>query len=67
MRIKVTQMNDDDKTKQKIVYKLEEMRQLLNEAKKSEHETKRALSAFPITGNLYSNLKTAASPYYPFI
>ncbi|MGZ6226042.1 MAG: HD-GYP domain-containing protein, partial [Syntrophales bacterium] len=53
-------MNDEDKTKQEIFYKLEEMRQLLNEAEKSEHETKHALSALPITENLYSQLFEAA-------
>ncbi|MGZ3593337.1 MAG: HD-GYP domain-containing protein [Syntrophales bacterium] len=36
------------------------MRQLLNEAEKSEHETKHALSALPITENLYSQLFEAA-------
>lgn len=53
-------MNDEDKTKQKIFYKLEEMRLLLNEAKKSEPEMKLALSVFPITETLYRQLFEAA-------
>ena len=60
MRIEVTQMNDEDKTKQKVVYQLEEMRLQLNEAKKSEPEIKLALSAFPITETLYRQLLEAA-------
>ena len=53
-------MNDEDKTKQKVIYKLEEMRLQLNEAKKSEPEMKLALSAFPIAETLYRQLFEAA-------
>ena len=53
-------MNDEDKTKQKIIYKLEEMRLQLNEARKSVSEMKPAISAFPITETLYSQLFEAA-------
>jgi len=53
-------MNDEDKTKQKVIYKLEEMRLQLNEAKKSDPEMKLALSAFPITETLYRQLFEAA-------
>lgn len=54
------QMNEEDKTKQKVTYKLEEMRLQLSEAKKTEHEMKLALSAFPITETLYRQIIEAA-------
>ncbi|MGO9139248.1 MAG: HD-GYP domain-containing protein [Syntrophales bacterium] len=53
-------MNDEGKKKQEILYKLEEMRLLLAEAKESEPEIKPGLSAFPITENLYRQLLEAA-------
>jgi putative nucleotidyltransferase with HDIG domain len=53
-------MNDEDKTKQKIIYKLEEMRLQLDEAKKSVSEMTPAISAFPITETLYRQLFEAA-------
>jgi HD-GYP domain-containing protein (c-di-GMP phosphodiesterase class II) len=53
-------MNDEDKTKQKAIHKLEEMRLLLNEVKKSEPGMKLAPSAFPITETLYMQLFEAA-------
>ena len=53
-------MNNEDKTKQKVMVKLEEMRLQLNEAKKSELEMTLALPAFPITKTLYGQLIEAA-------
>jgi HD-GYP domain-containing protein (c-di-GMP phosphodiesterase class II) len=53
-------MNDEDKTKQEIFYKLEEMRLLLIEAKKSGPEMKLALSPFPITETVCRQLFEAA-------
>jgi len=60
MRIEAKQMNDEDKTKQNISYKLEEIRLLLNEADKSAPEMKRALSASPMTETVYRQLLEAA-------
>src|SRR5512137_228428 len=53
-------MNDEDKTKQKVMYKLDEMQLQLTEAKKSEPEMTRALPAFSITETLYGQLIEAA-------
>ena len=60
MRIKVMQMNGEDKKKQEILYKLEEMRLLLAEEKESEPEMKPGLSTFPIPENLYIRLLEVA-------
>jgi len=49
-------MNNEDKTKQKVMHKLEEMRLQLNEAKKSDLEMKLDPSALPITETLYGEL-----------
>ncbi len=53
-------MNDEDKTKQRIFYKLEEMRLLLIEAKRSGPEMKLGLSASAITETAYRQLMEAA-------
>lgn len=59
MRIKVMQMNED-KIRQEIFHRLDEMRLFLSETKKSEPETNLVPSAFPITETAYRQLLETA-------